>query len=581
MLAVLFFGFVGEVAGHGYLFEPASRQRLAAEADEEFCPHCTLAFPMKAEVSEMRDFPGLQPFAEPGSALSVVKVMEGFSTPFGVCGTQKIDGSAVFQMNDYNSPKAGVWGQSVASYRQGDVVEVSWCDNADHGGVYAYRLCRNADIIEKLSSGATMSPEEQLEAENCFQEGLLRCDDVDENSCDFEPRCEAGWGCSEDYGKYFHCEGTSNYQGKAYACANTERSCPEGVLVVRKVKIPRDFPLGKTIMTWRWDSDETDEVFAACADVDILPGGPTFAPTTTAPTATQNPTQTPTQTQEGGVCCWWSPSADMCSNCQDKSPIGDWCAESEDQCGVCGGTWCAAENGATTEAPVPSKPPSASPTATTCDANAFAFDDAPVESFYSNQNKNRDNAFYIPQEEGCEVTLTKQTWVAFSLPEARVVTANSALRFCFEQEDQCGLHAISPTGRTDTLTGGPIFAISGSQTAWARPLTDFQYDAFGSRQCFEIPLADFEDIGKTYTHIAFINICNTESPEATWSNVEFVAELATPAPTPRYGYAGEQDHCCMHGSCGACYAPIFAPYYCGNSETACTDCAGNFCAGGS
>ena len=44
-----------------------------------------------------------------------------------------------------------------------------------------------------------------------------------------------------------------------------------GRVVERQVKIPTNAALSDhTILSWRWDSQQTDEVFASCADVEIV-----------------------------------------------------------------------------------------------------------------------------------------------------------------------------------------------------------------------------------------------------------------------------------------------------------------------
>ena len=119
---------------HGYFFAPASRQRQAHEEQLDYCPHCSLASGMKA-LNPQGPWPGTQPFAEPGTAPSLTKVENG-QDKFGVCGTQKLG------THNYNYVNPGHWGDTVvATMQQGEVIDVEWCVNADHGGVYWYRLC--------------------------------------------------------------------------------------------------------------------------------------------------------------------------------------------------------------------------------------------------------------------------------------------------------------------------------------------------------------------------------------------------------------------------------------------------------
>ena len=202
--------------------------------------------------------------------------MDGHKTPFGVCGTEKLGD------NDYNIPGVA-WGKDIVkTVKQGEIIDVSWCVNADHGGVYSWRMCDDKKLTDLFSKNKPLSEAQQEQAETCFNNGILRCDDVGSNDCERGPQCQNGWGCSEP-GKYFHCKGGNNGW-----CANTEDQCYGGVLVKQKVKIPSNFPTGRTVMSWRWDSRDTAEVFAACSDIEVVKGngGP-------APSPVQPPTKPP------------------------------------------------------------------------------------------------------------------------------------------------------------------------------------------------------------------------------------------------------------------------------------------------
>ena len=42
-------------------------------------------------------------------------------------------------------------------------------------------------------------------------------------------------------------------------------------MISDKVKIPEDIAPGKYVVSWRWDCEETAQVWQSCADVNILP----------------------------------------------------------------------------------------------------------------------------------------------------------------------------------------------------------------------------------------------------------------------------------------------------------------------
>ncbi|KAJ8598473.1 hypothetical protein CTAYLR_010104 [Chrysophaeum taylorii] len=268
MFALLVSFLAGRVAGHGFLFTPESRQRLARDAfdwcamdcvsEVDWCPHCSLAMPLTLDVDPPRIYPGENPFAEPDQANSAGFTFEG--KIFGVCGTE-YQGE-----NDYNIGGT-VWGNgtTVQTYARGETYEFTWCVNADHGGVVSYRLCDDASIIEKLFASTPMSAAEQEEAEACFQDTVLRCDDVPGNDCSIGVFCDPSWGCASDPGKYFHCLGPEGHCVEAGA-----EECRDGLLVKNMILIPETFPPGPTVMTWRWDSQETPEVYSNCADILIV-----------------------------------------------------------------------------------------------------------------------------------------------------------------------------------------------------------------------------------------------------------------------------------------------------------------------
>jgi len=64
------------------------------------------------------------------------------------------------------------------------VIDVSWCVSADHGGIPQFRLCDDEGLVSAVTTPDKPPSLADLEAlEQCFQRGLLRCDDVDGNDC--------------------------------------------------------------------------------------------------------------------------------------------------------------------------------------------------------------------------------------------------------------------------------------------------------------------------------------------------------------------------------------------------------------
>ena len=162
--------------------------------------------------------------------------------------------------NDYNTARPGHWGEEAkTTYKAGDVIDVSWCVSADHGGIPQFRLCNDEGLVSAVTTPDKPPSLADLEAlEQCFQRGLLRCDDVDGNDCSQVEVCgeyAADWGACADPGKYLHCRDEKGTEGKYWACVNTAETCDHGKMARYKLKIRESFPASThTILRSRWRS---------------------------------------------------------------------------------------------------------------------------------------------------------------------------------------------------------------------------------------------------------------------------------------------------------------------------------------
>ena len=127
---------------------------------------------------------------------------------------------------DYNQPGAS-WGkETVATYKAGEVIEVEWCvdNNGDHGGMFAYRICQDQAIVDKFLDPDYLPTEaEKQAAEDCFEEGLLDCNDVDGQECGYSPDCSEGEACWRN--DWFTCNAFDG--GENRGC---QGKCRESVL---------------------------------------------------------------------------------------------------------------------------------------------------------------------------------------------------------------------------------------------------------------------------------------------------------------------------------------------------------------
>lgn len=173
---------------------------------------------------------------------------------------------------DYNQPGSD-WGSDVVTtYKAGEVVDVVWCldHNGDHGGMFSYRICQEQAIVDKFLDPEYLPTDaEKQEAEDCFEAGLLECTDVDGQACDYNPDCEDGAACHRN--DWFTCDGFD-----ATKCAGVDGaelgSCDTtisgGYTVSKKIKIP-DYVSNHTLISWKWNSFQTGQIYLSCADIAI------------------------------------------------------------------------------------------------------------------------------------------------------------------------------------------------------------------------------------------------------------------------------------------------------------------------
>ncbi|EPE02356.1 starch binding domain-containing protein [Ophiostoma piceae UAMH 11346] len=267
-LAILAFA-ATTVLGHGYLTIPSSRVRKGYEAGKDSCPECTILEPVSA-------WPDLD------------AAQVGRSGPCGYNARVSVD---------YNTPTDN-YGQSVvATYTAGDTVSVQWCvdNNGDHGGMFSYRVCQNQTLVDLfLTPGYTPTNDEKQAAEDCFEAGLLKCTDVSGQSCGYNPDCTSGQACYRN--DWYTCNAFSADSNRACqgvdgaALGSCYTSIAGGYTVTKKIKIP-NYSSNHTLLSLRWNSFQTGQVYLTCADIAIT-GGSTGGSTTSKATTLSTSTTT-------------------------------------------------------------------------------------------------------------------------------------------------------------------------------------------------------------------------------------------------------------------------------------------------
>lgn len=160
-----------------------------------------------------------------------------------------------------------------STWELGGEAQVGWAITANHGGGYSYRIC----------------PASQSPTEECFQQGQLEfssekvliIDPVGDVVSSFDAvRTSNG---TYPIGSSWARNPFPMSLGDIDAIPNLPFAYGRGPFnysVVDKVKVPSDVVPGHYIVSWRWDAEQTKQVWSQCGDVMIVDS--TDAVTTTS-----------------------------------------------------------------------------------------------------------------------------------------------------------------------------------------------------------------------------------------------------------------------------------------------------------
>jgi len=169
-------------------------------------------------------------------------------------------------------------------HQSGGTIEVGWAINANHGGGSSVRLCpSNSDLTEE-----------------CFEQTVLKAtSDVSwiQEGSDTSSRREipalrttegtypsgSEWTRNPIPDRDYYFDGPLGYSGHG----------PFSWNLIDEYYLPQ-LPSGDYTLSWRWDCEGSQQVWANCADITIVGGGPTPAPTPVPSVPTPEPTPVPT-----------------------------------------------------------------------------------------------------------------------------------------------------------------------------------------------------------------------------------------------------------------------------------------------
>jgi hypothetical protein len=167
--------------------------------------------------------------------------------------------------------------------------------------MFTYRLCRDQALVDKfLNPNYLPTDAEKQAADDCFEAGLLSCKDVNGQSCNFSADCTSGQACWRN--DWFTCNAFN--AGDRRGCQGVDNaalnSCfttiAGGYTVTKKIRIPTDFSSNHTLLSFKWNSFQTGQIYLSCADIKVvgLGGGSGGSSSTTSSTSSTMATVTKT-----------------------------------------------------------------------------------------------------------------------------------------------------------------------------------------------------------------------------------------------------------------------------------------------
>jgi len=273
-------------------------------------------------------------------------------------------------------------------WQLGTSVEVAWAIAANHGGGYSYRLCKKSEGISeecfqrtplKFDGNTSYIIDHTGKITNTFEmtkvtegttppgsewardpvPGCNMCDDAIAQCgepLDPVPLNETGGGYSDPWNSQVTCYGMCCGAGSS----KEHGVCPDGTefypavsghsgfgknvpdwSIMDRVQIPSDLEEGEYFLGWRWDCEESTQVWQNCADIVLTKS----APPSTTPAPTPAPTPTPASDckdftpDKSTYACYYhgcktleddgKNCAECCSGChlQSSSGKGTFCME--------------------------------------------------------------------------------------------------------------------------------------------------------------------------------------------------------------------------------------------------------------
>eukprot|EP00939_MAST-03C_sp_MAST-3C-sp1_P000416 g416.t1 len=250
----------------------------------------------QAKCGGPEDFYFFSPWRAPGSApvIDACGVAGGRFRGQGTGGAgAQFQNSSLAKQYDLGSELPAMLPQ--AAWKIGDAVEVGWTVQANHGGGYAYRLApADAPLTEDTFRKTPLdfvglsklrwdgNPDTEIEFDSEEKGWQTDVGTTPEGSMwrknpipsglwarmgpQFEPVCDESEECIRGFST-----GLGGPQGVC-KCSGYSNGGPllPSVEIVDSIQVPAGLGPGRYVLQWRWDCEESDQVWASCSDVTLF-----------------------------------------------------------------------------------------------------------------------------------------------------------------------------------------------------------------------------------------------------------------------------------------------------------------------
>eukprot|EP00041_Stephanoeca_diplocostata_P012866 m.217264 g.217264 ORF g.217264 m.217264 type:complete len:499 (+) comp19119_c0_seq1:332-1828(+) len=190
---------------------------------------------------------------------------KGLAVPWCAPGTAPVISSCGVFSGGYDQNSRDMLdldGTPQASWAAGSIQEVGWAITANHGGGYAYRLC----------------PLDSNLSEDCFQkhhlkfagtlQRVLNSNGTEVTTLNATRLSEGTWPVGSEWTRNpFPQE--SNLRPRIPGMPNVYGRGPFAYTLVDQVNVPADLAPGPYVLSFRWDAEQTKQVWQHCSDVLI------------------------------------------------------------------------------------------------------------------------------------------------------------------------------------------------------------------------------------------------------------------------------------------------------------------------